>query len=383
MKIDIREKYLELKKASGTHSPSIQTILDTIPELKIEVDACFLSNPYATELFLTYLKNELLDTGDINRILEFYPSQSFEIAKLLADNIGVESDRIFVANGAVEAMQAVIHNYVGSKMIINIPTFSAYYEYVRENTEVIHYQLSKEQNFNFDVDHYLSFVKENNPDTIVIINPNNPDGGYIKHDDLIKIIKSLPEVGNIIVDESFIHFAYENSELELKSIVPYLKDIDNVIVIKSMSKDFGIAGLRCGYGIFPKKWVHDLTKNGYLWNLNGLAEYFFRLYVRKDFITQYEEVRKKYIRESLFFITELHRITGIKVYPSRANFVLVEITNGSTAQDVATRLLIEHGVYVRNCEDKIGLKGEFIRVAARSKDENEIIVDSIKKVVNG
>lgn len=383
MNKDIREKYLELKKASGTHSPSIQTILDTIPELKIEVDACFLSNPYATELFLSYLKRELLDTGDINRILEFYPSQSFKIAKLLADSVGVESDRIFVANGAVEAMQAVIHNYVGSKMVINIPTFSSYYEYARDNTEVVYYQLSKEQNFTFDVNHYISFIKENNPDTIVIINPNNPDGGYINHDDLIKIIKSLPEVENIIIDESFIHFAYEDSELELKSIVPYLKYFDNVIVIKSMSKDFGIAGLRCGYGIFPKKWVNDLTKNGYLWNLNGLAEYFFRLYVRKDFIEQYEEVRKKYIRESLFFIAELHRIAGIKVYPSRANFVLVEITNGGTAQDIATQLLLDHGVYVRNCEDKIGLDGEFIRVAARSKHENEIIADSIKKVVNG
>ncbi|AZJ35029.1 histidinol-phosphate aminotransferase family protein [Tenacibaculum singaporense] len=378
----IEEKYLELKSKSGTHSPSIQTILGVIPELKIEVDACFLSNPYATELFLSYLKRELLDTGEINRILEFYPSQSFEIAKLLSKHVGVNEDRIFITNGAIEAMQAVIHNYVENKIIVNIPTFSSYYEFTRRDTEVVYYSLQKENNFSLNINDYLKFVKAEQPDTIVLINPNNPDGGYIKHVDLIRIIESLPEIKNIIIDESFIHFAYEDSELELKSIVPYLENYHNVIVIKSMSKDFGIAGLRCGYGIFPKGWVKDLTTNGFLWNLNGLAEYFFRLYVRKDFNEKYEVVRKKYITESLFFISELQRVKGVKVYPSRANFVLIEITSGKTAVEVATELLVKYGVYVRNCEDKIGLNGEFIRVAARSKDENEIIIKSIDEVVN-
>ena len=168
--------------------------------------------------------------------------------------------------------------------------------------------------------------------------------------------------------------------MELKSVVPDVIDKDNVYVIKSMSKDFGIAGLRCGYAVMSKNKVQDLLKNGYLWNSNGLAEYFFRLYARDDFFERYEPVRRKYITESLFFISELNQIKNIKVYPSRANFVLIELLKGVTADDVTAKLIAQYGVYVRNCNDKIGLNGEFIRVAARTQEENKIIIEAIKNV---
>jgi histidinol-phosphate/aromatic aminotransferase/cobyric acid decarboxylase-like protein len=132
-----------------------------------------------------------------------------------------------------------------------------------------------------------------------------------------------------------------------------------------------------------KEKVANLLTNGYLWNSNGLAEYFFRLYTRKDFLERYEVVRRKYITESLFFISELNQIKNIKVYPSRANFVLIELLKGLTATDVTAKLIANHGVYVRNCDDKIGLDGEFIRVAARSQQENKIIISAIKDVVKG
>ena len=98
---------------------------------------------------------------------------------------------------------------------------------------------------------------------------------------------------------------------------------------------------------------------------------------------RYEVVRRKYITESLFFISELNQIKNIKVYPSRADFVLIELLNGSTATDITAKLLANYGVYVRNCDDKIGLDGEFIRVAARSQAENKTIIEAIKDVVEG
>jgi histidinol-phosphate/aromatic aminotransferase/cobyric acid decarboxylase-like protein len=117
-----------------------------------------------------------------------------------------------------------------------------------------------------------------------------------------------------------------------------------------------------------------------LWNSSGLAEYFFRLYTRKDFIVEYEEVRKKYITESLFFVTELNRIPKIKVYPTKANFVLIEILNGQTSDEISTELLLNYGIYARNCSDKIGLHGHFIRVATRYKQENEYIIKSLRSI---
>ena len=377
---EITQKYRDLKNQSGSHSPSLSNIKEKIAEIKIKVDACFLSNPYATELFLEYFKKEMIDTGEINALLEFYPSQNNIIAGYVENILGIEKGSVFICNGAIEAIQAVIHRFTKKKIMVIIPTFSSYYEFATKENEVIYYKLKKENNFKLDIEHYIETVKEVKPNTIILINPNNPDGGYTKLNDLKRIIKELSWVKNIIIDESFIHFAYENSDMKLQSIVPFVKEMDNVVILKSMSKDFGIAGLRCGYAIMAKKRVVELLKNGYLWNSNGIAEYFFKLYSRSDFLKKYEIVRRKYITEALFFISELNQIQNIKTYPTRANFVLIELMNGLTADDVSSDLICNHGVYVRNCNDKIGLEGEFIRVAARSQAENEIILNAIKNV---
>lgn len=379
--LELEEKFISLKSASGTHSPSMATIQEKMPEIKIRVDACFLSNPYATELFLGYFNKELLETNEIARVLEFYPSQNSVIADLLGEYLEIDPQKIFVCNGAIEAIQAIMHKFVRGKAIINIPTFSSYYEFVNAETEVTFYQLEKENNFKLDPARYIEFVKREKPNSIILINPNNPDGGYIKYKNLKFIIEELSGVvENIIVDESFIHFAFEDSGLELKSILHLTEKVDNLIIIKSMSKDFGIAGIRAGYAIMGKEKVRALLSNGYLWNLNGVAEYFFRLYTRPDFLKRYEVIRKKYIIESLIFISELSKIRNIKAYSTKANFVLIEILDGRTAEHITNVLLIKYGIYVRNCSDKIGLKGEFIRLAARSNDENDQVLAVFKEL---
>jgi histidinol-phosphate/aromatic aminotransferase/cobyric acid decarboxylase-like protein len=376
----ISEKYFELKKTSGSHSPSLNSIKEKIPELKINVDACFLSNPYATELFLEYFKREMIDTNEIYSILEFYPSQNKIIANYVEKQLNIQTGHIFICNGAIEAIQAVIHRYSKGKIMVILPTFSSYYEYATKETEVVFYNLDQKTNFKLDIDDYITKVNEIKPNTIVLINPNNPDGGYISQNDLKKIINELSWVENIIIDESFVHFAYEDDQLTMKSIVSEVIDRENIIIIKSMSKDFGIAGLRCGYAAMSKKRVDDLLANGYLWNSNGIAEYFFQLYSRKDFLVRYEIVRKKYINESKLFFDKLLELKNIKIYPSRANFVLIELLNGLLADEVSAKLLCDYGVYVRNCDDKIGLNGEFIRVAARTNQENAIILKALKNV---
>ena len=344
------------------------------------MDACFLSNPYATELFLDYLKKDLIDTNKLKDVLEFYPAQNGVIADVISKSIDVDSKNIFVGNGAIEVIQAVMHNFVEKRVVVNIPTFSSYYEFARDDTEVIYYQLNKDENFKLDIQSYVNFVKSKNPDSVVIINPNNPDGGYIKYKDLRFILNNLKEVKNIIIDESFIHFAFEDSEYSLISATELFKEFSNVIVIKSLSKDFGIAGIRAGYGVMDQYKVAKLLKNGYLWNSSGLSEYFFRLYNRSDFFKEYEEVRKKYIAHAQEFFDELSKIPQIKVYPSMANFALIELLDGSTSSNFVSKMLIKYGVYTRTCSDKIGLNGEFIRIAARSQKENEIIVKAIKEI---
>lgn len=147
-----------------------------------------------------------------------------------------------------------------------------------------------------------------------------------------------------------------------------------------MSKDFGIAGVRAGYGVMNEARVAALVKNGYLWNSNGLSEFFFRLYVREDFAKDYEQVRKRYIADTIEFIEELSQIEGIKVLPSKANFVLIEILGGTTSMEFVIALLVKYGIYVRTANDKIGLIGEYIRVASRTKEENALMANAFKQL---
>lgn len=291
----------------------------------------------------------------------------------------VSTENIFIGNGATEIIQAAIHNFVEKKIVVNIPTFSAYYEFVRPGVEVVYHSLNKQNNFRLDVEAYLAMIRKEKPDSVVLINPNNPDGGYIPFEDIKYLLGELKDVENIILDESFIHFAIEEED-RFKSAAKLINSFSNLIVVKSMSKDFGIAGIRAGYAVMNSAKVDLLLKNGYLWNLSGLAEYFFKIYGQDDFWEKYERARIKYIKKTQKFVRTLSEIEGIKTYPSWANFALIELVDGSKSFDVFSKLLVEHGVYTRNCSDKIGLDGEFLRIAARNKKENAIIIQSLKSL---
>ena len=161
-----------------------------IPELRLRVDACFLSNPYATDLFLDYLQREVVRTGKLRRLLEFYPSQNRVIASKLSGALGLPPEYLFVGNGAVEIIQAILHKFTGDKILVNLPTFSPYHEFVRHDTQVVYNVLPREDDFRFDPESYLERVRSERPDTVVLINPNNPDGGYIPYATLIRLLEA-------------------------------------------------------------------------------------------------------------------------------------------------------------------------------------------------
>lgn len=243
---------------------------------------------------------------------------------------------------------------------------------------MIHHRLQKENDFQLDTDGLLAQVKVEKPDTVVIINPNNPDGGFLFANDLRSMLKSLCRVPLVIVDESFIHFAGKRIE----SVSRLVRIYPNLVIIKSLSKDFGIAGLRLGYAVMNKKRVSALLKKGYLWNVSGFGEYFLNLLNRKDFLKKYEQIRLRAIGERDEFFPELQKIKGIKVYPSKANMFLIELLDGTKASELMVQLLIRHGIYVRTCYDKIGLKGEFIRVASRKKSENQKLIKALTETLS-
>ena len=378
----IFDKYKNLKNNSGTHSPSIFTIKNTIKELKISIDGCFLSNPYATDLFMDNFKEDVVKTSKLRDFLEYYPSQNQEIAKLLSKRLEINPRNILIGNGAIEIIQALLHNFIDSNVVICTPTFSSYYEFIKPGTKALFFKLDKSDDFKFRPDSYVKFLKKNKAKNIVLINPNNPNGGYLKLDELDDLLERLTFLDNIIIDESFIHFAHEDKQKSLISNNDIFKKNKNVSLIKSMSKDFGVAGVRCGYGILRKEMVEKTLENGYLWNSNGISEYFFRLFCNDDFYDSYQKVRLKYLQEMSFFSSELKRIKQIKTYPSSANFILLELIDGSSSDIFCAKMLIKYGIYLRSCTDKLGLDGSFVRIASRKYQENIHMIRSINQIFN-
>lgn len=373
----LKKDFIELKNNAGTHSPSVFQILKLFGKSDNFVDACFLSNPYATDLFFQYLKTDLLENLPLIREkLEYYPSQNCEIAENLSKYLSLNSKRIFIGNGATEVIQAILNTFT-QKIIVNIPTFSPYYEFVEDPSSVIFFQLKQEEDFVLDINSYISFIKNSDADSIVLINPNNPDGSFIKKSDVKVIVERNKHLQTIIIDESFIHFSSEPGE-KFESFADESINYDNVIIIKSISKDFGIAGIRSGYAIMNETRVSNLLKRGYLWNSNGLSEYFFELLCRPEFIMEYEIIRNQYNALRQPFIDSLNLISGIKVYPSKANFVLIELIDGTSSLDLVIAMLNRYGVYLRTGNDKIGLNGEFIRIAIRSKETNQVVLNAFK-----
>jgi histidinol-phosphate/aromatic aminotransferase/cobyric acid decarboxylase-like protein len=372
----------EITAEAGSHSPSRFTLQDRVPEIAIEVDACFLSNPYATDLFIERLESDLLKTGELREVLEFYPSQNHHVASLLAPTVGVDESQIFVTNGAVEAIQAALHRFAGTRVGVILPTFSPYYEYLRSDQECFYYKLSPEADFALDTADFIDFVERNQIDTVCLINPNNPNGGYVPTDNMRAMLEAFAHLKLVILDESFVDFAYEDEALNRKSFAAHAAQMPNVMLVKSMSKDFGVAGVRAGYAIMHPDWVSALLANGYLWNISGLGEFFFRLFTESEFQDQYAAARLRYLGEAITFFESLEEINGLRTFSTKANFCLVQLDDAIPLEMVAPLLLIRHGVYVRDCSDKVGLEdGQYMRIAGRKGFENDAILTALEDVI--
>ena len=396
-----------MKRNSGSHSPS-PAMLAGVKGVKMKNDFCYLSNPHATELFLRYFGKDFRNEERLRRVVEYYPSQNCALAEKIAALLAVtqkihslsvshskegeriQAENIFVGNGATEIIQAVLQTlvkpFVGvkllqtrrsltpTKILVPVPTFSPYLEFASKDVSVIQHQLRKKDDFRLNRAELLTQVRKEEPDTVVLINPNNPDGGYIEVEDVHGLLTQLRHVPTVIVDESFAHFVAQ----KIGHATSLVQKFPNLVVIKSLSKDFGIAGVRLGYAVMSAHRVSALLKRGYLWNVSGFGEYFLGLLNRRDFLRQYEQSRQKAIRERDEFFVELSKIKGLHVYPSRANMFLVELTDGSQAADLVVAFLVRYGIYVRLCKDKIGLHGEFVRIASRSGVENRRVISALR-----
>ena len=330
-------------------------------------DYCYLVNPYfPTEAMINKMKYFY------DKLLFNYPSgQSIEriCACRMFDN--VSDDNILIGNGAAELINNLKY-IVGKKIALTIPSFN---EYVRcfPNSEIT-YINSKDDNYRLS----LNKLKEtlNKVDTLIVISPDNPSGSHLKYGEVIELLDMAKGMDKqVIFDESFIDFANNSYTLINDDI---LKKYPNLIVIKSISKSYGVPGLRLGVlASGNHEYLDIINRNMPVWNINSFAEYFLQIFLiyKKDYVYGCSKIKEERNR----FYNELIKISELDVYDSEANYFMIKL-NKSTANEIAEYLLDNNKILIKVLNGKNGFDDkEYIRIAVKTKEENDYFIQSIKE----
>lgn len=358
------QNFLKEKSKSGLHSPSPSELIKEL-DLTIDIDACFLCNPHAFDLYMDYYKD-----ADLKEYMKFYPPQNNVLSKKLGEALNLNPNYIMLGNGAIQLIELILREFRQLKKCIVSPTFSTYYETDFEN--ISFFTTTKEDNFNIDVDELINFCKAEQVEVLVLVNPNNPTGSIIEKKDIQRILRELRI--KTIVDESFIDFFNPENSVEND-----VYNDPNLIVIRSLSKDFGIAGLRLGYAVMNPVLKNEIfNKYGLCWNINGLAHYFIEILNQKEFLERYKEARNKYVLGRDKFFKQLSTLEKVKVYPSHANFFILDCFDN--VEKLFSKLLFEKNIYTRILNDKLDLEPTFLRVACGTEEDNNKVFNALKEI---
>jgi histidinol-phosphate/aromatic aminotransferase/cobyric acid decarboxylase-like protein len=178
------------------------------------------------------------------------------------------------------------------------------------------------------------------------------------------LLEQLSDLDVIVVDESFVDFAEEST---IPSIAREAAALHNVIILKSLGKNFGLHGLRLGCAIANERLAERLRESLPHWNVNGMAE--MLIFELSGHLAEYEAGRRRVVRDRVALATALRQIEELDVFPSHANFVYVRVSDDVDGIELRNRLLVDHGCLVRECGNKVGSSSQFLRIASRPPEE--------------
>lgn len=330
-------------------------------------DYCYLVNPY----FPTKrMKEEMVSNFDV--LVRQYPSGMAVNSLLAAKCFGVHEEHIVIGNGAAELIKGLLEELDGRLGVIR-PTFEEYPNRWRERC--VEYD-SKEDDFSYDAQKLISYFTQYPIDTLVLINPDNPTGHWLKQEELEKILCWCREKEiNLILDESFADFA-EGERVSMLS-EEVLCANPNLYVVKSISKSYGVPGLRIGIlASGNSAMTARLKKCVSIWNMNSLAEFFMQ--ILDKYKSDYDRSLVKIRAERNRFYQELCKIKTLKVYESQANYFMCELLNGKSSEKLAGELL-QDNILIKDLTDKISNGKQYIRIAVRKSEENDRLIKFLKE----
>lgn len=324
-------------------------------------------NPFKSEVLETKLTAALT-------ACEGYPDIHYtRLRAELGLYLDCEKEQIIVGNGATELIYLLMRSIRGTLGIVT-PTFSEYERSARISRLKVSYfpLIKKEKGFSLNTEEIINRLAE--IDALMICNPNNPTS-HIQ--DLTLLAKECASQSKIlIVDETFMEFVEEG---EIYSVLPLTKELDNIIVIKAVTKFFGVPGLRLGYAVTSNEaLLNKMYKDKEPWTVNSFASE-LTPYMLRD--KSYIEMSKVYFREErAFMMKALGHIPHIKVYKPETNFILLELMT-KTAEEVKTEMLIRHNILIRDASNFRGLDERFIRIAIKTREQNEKLIQALQEII--
>lgn len=331
---------------------------------KIKLDAN--ESPYdLPDAIRQRLAKELMEGCEFNR----YPdSDATALRQAISRYCDVSPDEVMVGVGSDELIRVIISAFVGKGDVVLCPSPSfAMYGIFTRIAGGISVDVPLDDNFNYDMSAFYKAIEQHKPRLVFICSPNNPTGNAIDKDDLMNLIKNFN--GVVVVDEAYGEFCGE-------SIVSQSVNYPNVLVLKTFSKAFGLAGLRVGYMIGNRKLIEEVYAVKPPYNINSFSQMVAQLVLENVdvFRSRIATIVKE--RERLYH--RLSAVKGVDVYPSKANFLLIKVDDG----EMVYKKLKEQGILVRNFPSDPRLKSH-LRITVGTRQDNDTFVEALKCILEG
>ena len=357
------EKYRLLARRYGGHW--------RFPNL---LDYCYLVNPYFPT---AKMENEMV--SNYSTLMRQYPS-GMEINSLLASEVfGVSRENILVGNGAAELIKALAEKHLPGKTGVIRPTFDEYPNRMVKDDVVVF--APSDEEFRYTADDLMEYFGDKGIDNLVLVNPDNPSGNYIPAADLLRLADWCAGKNiTFVVDESFADFATGFGSADDITLLhdEILDKYKKLVVVKSISKSFGVPGFRLGVlASGNRDLIASLKKEVAIWNINSFGEFYMQIYekYKKNYLSSLEKHGKA--RDIL--VDGLKSIPYLKVFPSQANFIMCEVTGGKKSLELCAEILVEEDILIKDLSSKVGNGKQYIRIAVRDEADNARLIEALKR----
>lgn len=335
------------------------------------LDYCYLVNPYFPPI---RMKEEMKANFDI--LLTEYPSGRKINNLLVGKYFGLNPEYVCVGNGAAELIKSLM-KYIQGNIGIILPTFEEYPN--RRDSNTIITFTPENPDFSYSVNDIQNYFSDKNISALLLINPDNPSGNFISKSDLLLLaVWAKNKNITLIVDESFVDFAVDGLNCSLLKH-EIIEEHSNLIVLKSISKSYGVPGLRLGVLVSSNKDIIFFVKQDLpIWNINSFAEFYMQIFGKYE--NDYKLACKKFVAERNRFYQLLQGTDYLRVIPSQANYFLCEVTKKYSSTELTKKLLREN-ILIKDCSSKQAFKGKsYIRIAIRNEQDNNRLIKILKSI---